>query len=57
MNKVQTISGAPGASYGVCLAAKVVARLRRVGLRAVCRRTRTLRRSLRQLTREIYICP
>jgi len=35
----------------------VAARLRRLMLRVLCRRTRSLRRSLRQFTREIYICP
>ncbi len=40
-------------NFGVWLAA----RLRRTALRLLCRRTRSLRRSLRQFTREIYICP
>ncbi|MFA4914162.1 MAG: hypothetical protein WC590_11045 [Burkholderiaceae bacterium] len=35
----------------------VATRIRRSVLRMLCRRTRSLRRSLRQFTREIYICP
>lgn len=44
-----------GLSAGVSV--RMVARLRRAALRLLCHHTRSLRRSLRQFTREIYICP
>lgn len=50
----QTASGWAQRSAGKLT---VTARLRRLMLRVLCRRTRSLRRSLRQFTREIYICP
>lgn len=48
----------PGLSHSVARCRSVVvARLRRAALRALCRRTRALRRSLSQWPSEIYICP
>ena len=53
-------AGGPGSAVVPQVATRkvmVAAKMRRVMLRALCRRTRSLRRSLRQFTREIYICP
>jgi|GEM_PF-3069507 len=66
MNKTPlTLSGANAPSTGTASVWTLVAtkkvivatRVRRSMLRMLCRRTRSLRRSLRQFTREIYICP